>query len=252
MRIPDPDMPLELPTDMPQTLLFDADDTLWENNIYFEQAIASFIAHLNHRHYSKDEVRAFLNQVERESILQHGYGLQSFRKSLLRCFEMLSLEELTSEREAEIVRFTHAIEDHAINLLPGVADTLPVLAMRHHLLLVTKGNFMEQTAKVERSGLNHYFAAVEVLDEKSPEAYRALAEKYKLDKTATWMIGNSPRSDINPALEAGLHAVFLAHSQTWILEHEEIRPAPAGQRCLQLTGFAGLLTVFGAPAKEQV
>lgn len=227
-----------------QTLLIDADDTLWENNLYFEKAIAGFIQHLNHQHYSHDEVRAFLNRVEKESIQERGYGLHSFRHSLLLCFESLSEEPLTPEREQEIIRFTHVVENHAIEFLPGVVETLPLLATQHQLILVTKGNFEEQTAKVGRSGLSTHFAAVEVPAEKTPESYRNIVEKYQLNLAATWMIGNSPKSDINPALEAGLHAIFLAHPNTWVLEHEEVHTTPPGQHCLWLEGFAELAKVF--------
>ena len=73
-----------------QTLLFDADDTLWENNIYFERAIAAFISYLDHKEYSREQVREKLNEVERENVRQHGYGLESFRRSLIACFERLS------------------------------------------------------------------------------------------------------------------------------------------------------------------
>lgn len=227
-----------------QTLLIDADDTLWENNIYFEQAIAGFIEHLNHQHYSPVEVRAFLNQVEQNTVLEHGYGLHSFRRSLLRCFESLSIEPLTAEREQEIVQFTKLVEDHAIQLLPGVAETLPLLAMDHRLMVMTKGNLLEQTAKVKRSGMEAIFSAVEVVTEKSPAAYLSVVEKYQLAPSSTWMIGNSPRSDINPALAAGLNAVFVPHPHTWVLEHEKLQAAPAGQYCLQVEGFAGLLRLF--------
>jgi putative hydrolase of the HAD superfamily len=236
--------PLPQSNPVPQTLLLDADDTLWENNIYFEKAIASFVEHLNHRHYTRQQVREFLNQVERESIVEHGYGLHSFRKSLLRCFTLLSERPLSPADEREILRFTAAIENHGITLLTGVAETLPALAQRHRLLLVTKGDVAEQTAKVERSGLGKFFSHVEILAEKTAHAYRALVTRHRLDAGRTWMIGNSPRSDINPALEAGLHAVFLAHPQTWALEHEELLPAPAGQQCLRLTSFTDLATVF--------
>lgn len=227
-----------------QNLLIDADDTLWENNVYFEQAIAAFIEHLNHHHYSPAEVRSFLNEVERQSVLEHGYGLHSFRHSLLRCFESLSADPLTPAREQEIVRFTGVVEDHAIQLLPGVAETLPQLEADHRLFLMTKGNFLEQTSKLKRSGLERYFSGVEITVEKSATAYRAVMDKFQLAAGITWMIGNSPRSDINPALAAGLNAVFVPHAQTWVLERDEIQAAPVGQVCLQVEGFAALRELF--------
>jgi putative hydrolase of the HAD superfamily len=110
---------------------------------------------------------------------------------------------------------------------------------------MTKGNPAEQTSKVERSGLKSYFAAIEVVAEKNATSYHAVADKYALDPDVTWMVGNSPRSDVNPALEAGLHAVFVPHDMTWVLEHEEIgSPTKAGQRLLRLERFTDLQRFF--------
>src|SRR3954465_5989491 len=189
-----------------QTLLIDLDDTLCENNIYFERAIADFISFLNHQHHSRDEVRLVLNQVERESILKHGYGLHSFAHSLVDCFERLSVEPVTEELHKKIWSFSHQIAEHPMEFLPNVPETLEYLAPRHHLIIMTKGNMVEQSGKIERSGLRGHFVATEIVPEKTPAAYSEVIEKYQLDPTSTWMVGNSPKSDINPALAAGLHA----------------------------------------------
>ena len=227
-----------------QTLLIDADDTLWENNIYFERAIARFISFLNHHEFSAEQVRAVLNDVERENIVTHGYGLHSFAHSLVGCYERLSPHPVTPESHAQIMSFTHSIMDHPIETLPGVPETLGYLSDRHQLILVTKGALVEQTGKVERSGLKHYFAAVEIVAEKDPAIYSHLLEKHGLKRDSTWMIGNSPKSDINPALATGLHAVFVPHGDTWILEHEEVNPAPPNQKLLIVGGFAELREHF--------
>src|SRR5579875_2483181 len=162
----------DTPRTSSQTLLFDADDTLWENNIYFERAIAAFISYLDHRVHTREEVREHLNTCERATIAAHGYGLKSFRKSLVRCFEQLSDEPVTPEKHARIVAFTESIADAQIELLPDVAFTLQALAERHRLLLVTKGDVEEQTDKLERSGLRSLFTAVEVPPEKNDSMYR--------------------------------------------------------------------------------
>jgi len=227
-----------------QTLLFDADDTLWENNIYFERAIAAFISYLDHRVHTNEEVREHLNLCEHATIAEHGYGLQSFRRSLVTCFEQLTDTEITPERHARIVAFTEAISTQEIELLPGVAATLAELSQRHRCILVTKGNFDEQTDKLNRSGLSKYFFAVEVLGEKKKETYRELITRHVCDAPNTWMIGNSPRSDINPALAAGLNAIFLPHDFTWVLEHEAVDSPPPGQKLLELATFADLLNSF--------
>ena len=227
-----------------QTLLIDADDTLWENNIYFERAIGRFISFLNHRESTPAQVREVLNDVERECIVKHGYGLESFARALVDTFEKLSVEPITPELHQRICRFAHDISGHPVEILPGVPETLRHLGERHHLILMTKGNAVEQSGKVERSGLKEYFAAVEIVAEKDEATYRGVVSKYELPPDATWMVGNSPKSDINPALAAGLHAVFVPHGNTWILEHEELAEAPPPQRLLVVEEFADLKNHF--------
>ena len=231
---------------VPQTLLLDADDTLWENNIYFEQAIADFISFLNHREYTPEQVRQFLFNVERESILTHGYGMHSFAHSLVTTFERLSVEPITPELHQQIWAIAHRIAERPVELREGVAETLQYLSERgHHLMMVTKGNVTEQTGKIERSGLKEYFTAVEIVAEKDREAYRRIIEKYALNRDTSWMIGNSPKSDINPALAAGLNAILVPHEQTWLLEQEELSwPVNGSPRLLVLERFARLREHF--------
>jgi len=227
-----------------QTLLIDADDTLWENNIYFERAIAAFISFLDHKQYSPAEVRRTLNAVERENILAHGYGLSSFTRSLVDCFERLSPAPVTQDKRDRIRGFAQAIAEQEIELLPGVKETLADLSGRHHLILMTKGNHAEQADKLARSGLAPYFAAVEIAAEKDPPTYRAVIARHELKPHTSWMIGNSPKSDINPALAAGLHAVFLFHKDTWVLEHAAVDAAPEGQHLIELDAFTKLSRIF--------
>ena len=228
----------------PQTLLIDADDTLWENNIYFERAIARFISFLNHHEFAPEQVREVLNDVERDCILKHGYGLHSFAHALVDTFERLSVVPVTPELHSQIHSFAHAIADQPLEHLPEVPETLQYLKERHRLILMTKGAIVEQTGKVERSGLKEYFAAVEIVAEKDPPTYTRVLEKYELAHETTWMIGNSPKSDINPALAAGLNAVFVPHGDTWILEHEELNAPPHQQELLIVGRFAELRDHF--------
>ncbi len=227
-----------------QNLLIDADDTLWENNIYFERAIANFISFLNHHEYTPEQVREVLYEVERENIRTHGYGMDSFAMALVKCFEQLSVEPLTQALHETIRGFAYAIAEHPMEILPEVAETLNDLRRRHHLLLVTKGNFAEQTGKVERSGLRDHFTAIEVVAEKDAPTYHGVVEKYGLVREQTWMIGNSPKSDINPALAAGLNAVFVPHNNTWMLERDEIRAESGSGQLLQVESFGHLRRLF--------
>jgi putative hydrolase of the HAD superfamily len=229
----------------PQSLLIDADDTLWENNIYFEQAIADFMTLLNHQKMTREEVRLVINEVERQTIMERGYGSHSFAHSLVRTFERLSAEPITPELHQTIWNFAHRISGYPIKLIDGVPETLNYLSdRRHHMILMTKGDITEQAAKVERSGVKEYFAAVEIVAEKDAGTYRSVVSKYGLLPEVTWMIGNSPRSDINPALSAGINAVFVPHDQTWILEHDTLDPVPQTCRLLQVERFSDLKSHF--------
>ena len=227
-----------MPSHIPQTLLIDADDTLWENNIYFERAIANFISFLNHREFSPEQVREVLNEVERECIVSHGYGLHVFAHALVRAFEQLSVEPITPALHETIVGITRAIAEQPIEVREGVRETLLYLAERHRLIMMTKG------APVERSGLKEFFAAIEIVPEKDVATYRSVVSKHSLLDDRTWMVGNSPKSDINPALAAGLNAVFLPHGDTWILEHEEVATPQPPCRLVVVESFLGLREHF--------
>lgn len=227
-----------------QHLLIDADDTLWENNIYFERAIANFISFLNHHEYSPEQVRSVLNDVERECIVKHGYGLQSFAHALVDTFERLSLEPLTPALHETISGFAHTIAEHPVEIMPGVPETLEYLSDRHDLILLTKGHMAEQTGKIERSGLKEYFSSVEIVAEKNVTTYRDMIVRYDLPSDSSWMIGNSPKSDINPALAVGMNAVFVPHGATWVLEHEDVAEARPPSRLLVVEKFSELQEHF--------
>jgi len=227
-----------------QTLLIDADDTLWENNIYFERAIADFISFLNHQERSPAEVREILNDVERECIVTHGYGLQSFTHALIQTFERLSVEPLTAGLHEAIHGFARTIAEQPVQLLPDVEPTLEYLSQKHQLILVTKGDYSEQSGKVRRSGLEKHFAAVEIVPDKNSQNYREVVQRYTLTAERTWMVGNSPKSDINPALSAGINAVFVPHADTWVLEHEELASAAPPRKLLVVNSFVELVQHF--------
>jgi len=227
-----------------QTLLIDADDTLWENNVYFERAIAAFIGYLNHQTYAPEDVRQTLNAVERETILAHGYGLTSFTRSLVTCYERLSPGPVTEEQRERVRGFAKSICDQEIELLAGVRETLALLAIRHRLILMTKGNHAEQADKLARSGLAPFFNAVEIVSEKDTSVYREVIDRHELTPHTSWMIGNSPKSDVNPALAAGLHAVHLFHKDTWVLEHAELSAPRPEQHLIELDSFARLADIF--------
>ncbi|HVS04644.1 MAG TPA: HAD family hydrolase [Candidatus Dormibacteraeota bacterium] len=225
-----------------QFLLIDGDDTLWENNVYFEQAIEAFIDFLGHSSMGREQVRAALDEVERLNIAVHGYGSAAFTKNLQQTYERLAERDVRPEDIEHVVQLGQRIASQPLTLIPEVAETIDYLAGRHDLMLVTKGHPEEQRLKIERSGLESRFTASAVVHEKAVDTYRAIARERDLDPTRTWMIGNSPRSDINPALRAGLNAVFIPHEHTWRLEKEEVTHADG--RLLILHAFGELRVHF--------
>jgi putative hydrolase of the HAD superfamily len=176
--------------------------------------------------------------------VKHGYGLHSFAHALVDTFERLSLEPLTPALHETISGFAHTIAEHPVEIMPGVPETLQYLSGRHNLILLTKGHLAEQTGKIERSGLKDYFSAVEIVAEKNVGTYREMISRYDLPSEFSWMVGNSPKSDINPALAVGLNAVFVPHGNTWILEHEEVAAAQPPSRLLVVERFSQLQELF--------
>ncbi len=224
-------------------LIVDADDTLWENNIYFEKAFEDFAAFLDHSTLTQQQVRDILDEIESANAKIHGYGSLNFGRNLRQVYEHLAEREIREPDLAIVTRFAERILEQPVELIEGVAETLAYLAPRHDLTLFTKGNPEEQRLKVDRSGLGEYFAHTAIVKEKNAAAYSALIEERGMDRQRAWMIGNSPKSDINPALEAGINAVFIPHAHTWVLEKEEIRRIADG-RPLVVESFSQLRDHF--------
>lgn len=225
------------------TLLVDADDTLWENNIYFDAVVAEYVTLVGRHGCPPAHARQKLLDIERERTRRFGYGIDNFRLSLVAACEHL-LEGRDSATELSAIdELVSGLRRRAILLLPGVDETLRDLAGRHRLILVTKGDHDDQSAKIARSGLRTRFHEVDVVAEKDAPTYRRLVERHGLDPARTWMIGNSPKSDILPALEASLRAVFIPHANTWSLELMEL-PSITDGRLLVVERFTDLVRHF--------
>jgi putative hydrolase of the HAD superfamily len=224
-------------------LLIDADDTLWENNIYFESAFDDFVEFLDHSSLTSGQIRDVLNEIELVNARVHGYGARNFGRNLQQAYQHLAERAIGEQDLVHVMSLAERILEQPLELIEGVEKTLVSLASRHDLTLFTKGHPEEQKLKVDRSGLSRYFAHTAIVKEKDADAYKRIVEERKLEPEQTWMIGNSPKSDINPALEAGLGAVLVPHARTWVLEREELR-RPEGSRFLQVETFPGLAQHF--------
>lgn len=226
-----------------QFLLIDADDTLWENNVYFEQAFEEFVEFLSHSSLSPAEIRAVLDEIELANSRIHGYGSLNFGRNLQQCYRRLAEREIRQEDLETVKSFALRILEQPLVLIEGVEETLAALSRKHELTLFTKGHPDEQRMKIDRSGLGRYFRHTAIVKEKDRTSYEALARERMLDKARAWMIGNSPKSDINPALEAGLNAVFVPHARTWTLERTQLR-RPGPGRLVVVERFSDLRELF--------
>jgi putative hydrolase of the HAD superfamily len=225
-----------------QVLIFDADDTLWEFNHLFERVIDDYLEWLAHPTRSPAEIRAVLLDIEAANAAAHGYGTHVFLRSLRDCFLHLHERAASAEELAAIDALAVPLLQHHVTPLPGVVETLTALGTRHRLLLLTKGATEEQQRKIDASALASHFEHVHIVAEKDVETYRELTRRHSLDPASSWMIGNSPKSDVAPARAAGLRAVFIPNVNTWALEHAELDPHDDG--ILQLQAITELLEHF--------
>jgi putative hydrolase of the HAD superfamily len=227
---------------MRQHLIIDADDTLWENNIYFEDAFAKFVDLLAHSTLTAVEIRAILDEIELANINVHGYGSRSFGRNMRDCYVRLAERHIAQEDLECVLSIAERILDQPIELIEGVRETLEYLAERHDLTLFTKGHPEEQKLKVDRSGLAVFFGHTAIVKEKDVASYTHLVKSRDMDPERAWMVGNSPKSDIRPALEAGIGAVYVPHPRTWHLEREPIQDGYS--RLLVLERFTDLRNCF--------
>jgi putative hydrolase of the HAD superfamily len=220
-------------------VLVDADDTLWENYRFFAEVVDEWARWIAARGVPSERAVAVLEACEDRNIPRTGYGSAPFMASLRDAFF-----ELRPDADAEEIRdFSEMadraqdeLRDHRIDLLPGVAEGLAALASRARLVLFTKGREDEQLAKLERSGLAPHFTAARVVAEKHVEAYAEECARHRAEPSAVWMVGNSARSDVNPARRAGMRTVHVPHPAPW---HRDIEPlVQAGIPTLVARDFA--------------
>jgi putative hydrolase of the HAD superfamily len=206
-----------------QVVLIDADDTLWENNIYFEQVRTQYLDWMKDLGCDVEQVSRTIDLIERKNVRLNGYGGENFVESLKETY--LCFRAHAGHAESEIItidEMASQVRCHPIQLLEGVAESLGILSRRHQTILLTKGNPEEQSRKIETSGLAGYFKAIEIVKEKDVDSFRELIARRQLPKRDTCMVGNSPKSDINPAVAAGIRAFYIPHARTWEMEREEL------------------------------
>jgi len=207
------------------TIGFDADDTLWESEIYFADIEKKF-SQLMRTYGVEGDIGDYLYTVEKENLARFGYGVKSFTISMVESAHHLTGGTLRSSDTMQIVQWGKELMNHPVKLLPGVNETLQSLKNAFSVLVITKGDPFHQHQKFADSGLEIHVTEVEVLQEKNSAAYEKILSKRKVNPEEFLMVGNSLRSDIFPVIEIGGHAIHIPHEITWQYENENAEAGP--------------------------
>ncbi len=219
-------------------LAFDADDTLWHNERLYAEAQMQFRQLLS-RYHPPEWIDARLYQTEIRNLEHFGYGIKAFALSMIETAIELTEGRISAAEIGTIVERAHAMLTADVELLPHVAEVLPPLAEHYPLMLVTKGDLLDQEKKISRSGLQECFRWVEIVTDKTQAVYAAILQKHDIPPDRFLMIGNSLRSDILPVLALGAGTVHIPHALTWA--HESATPPPEGQPGFYQIEHMGLL-----------
>lgn len=215
---------------MIRTIAFDADDTLWHNEVHFNAAQEKFRALLRPFH-PDDWIDQRLFATEMRNLAHFGYGIKSFTLSLIETAIELSEGRIPARDIQVIVDLGKEMLAHPVELLPGVCEALDALEGAYRLMVITKGDLFDQEAKLARSGIGDRFQALEVVSEKDEGVYRGILERHGIAPAEFLMVGNSVKSDVLPVLALGGRAVHVPYFTTWA--HEVVEgPLPEGASAL--------------------
>ncbi len=201
---------------------FDADDTLWVNETFFRETEKQFAALLK-AYAQPDEVYRILYKVEVANMSIYGFGIKAFVLSLIETANLISDFRVTARETDQIIRLGKEMLNKPVELLDGVEDVLKNLHGRYRLIVATKGDLLDQERKLKKSGLLNYFHHIEVMSDKTPEAYNNLIHHLDIQPEQFLMIGNSVKSDILPVIDLGSYAIHVPFHTTW---HHELVAEP--------------------------
>jgi putative hydrolase of the HAD superfamily len=208
------------------TIGFDADDTLWQNETFFRLTQDRFVQLLAD-HADADHLAERLEAAERRNLGHYGFGVKGFTLSMIETAIEVTEGRVPASVIGEIVTSGREMLEHPIELLPHVRTTVAALASQYRVILVTKGDLLDQERKLAHSGLGDLFHGVEIVSHKTAHAYRTIFARHGTGADQAMMVGNSLKSDVIPALEAGSWGVHVPHDLTWALEAAD---PPQGHR----------------------
>ncbi|MCE9647453.1 MAG: HAD family hydrolase [Chloroflexi bacterium] len=204
-----------------EIIAFDADDTLWHNERFYVEAQNRFASLLSQYH-NPEWVNERLYQTETRNIRHFGYGIKAFALSMIETAVELTEGRINGKDIQTLIDLAREMLGADVQLLDHVAATLPQLARDHRLMVITKGDLLDQETKIERSGLGKYFHSIEVVSHKTADSYAHILKKHSISANNLLMVGNSIRSDILPILELGGSAVYIPYETTWLHEAAEV------------------------------
>lgn len=202
------------------TVGLDADDTLWHNETIFRLTHDRFVALLAD-HADRSDLEARLAETEQRNLRLYGYGVKGFTLSMIETAMELTGGDAPASVVREILAAGREMLAHPVETLPGVDEALAALSESYRLVLITKGDLMDQERKLAASGLGDLFSAVEIVSEKDSRTYERVFGRYGTGADEAVMVGNSMRSDVLPALQAGAWAVHIPYFITWAHEVAE-------------------------------
>ncbi|HSP16164.1 MAG TPA: HAD family hydrolase [Thermoanaerobaculia bacterium] len=217
-------------------IAFDADDTLWHNESVFQATEKQFVELLSSYH-AAPRVSERLLATETRNLHHFGYGVKGFTLSMIETAIELSEGSIRAAEIERIIKWGHEMLRAPVQLLEGVRETVESLSGEYRLMLLTKGDLFDQESKLARSGLGDFFNDVQIVSEKDPPTYRRVIARVGVSPERFLMVGNSLKSDILPALEAGARAVHIPYETTWA--HERVHH-DHGRQVVQLSAITEL------------
>jgi putative hydrolase of the HAD superfamily len=206
---------------------FDADDTLWDTETHYINAKDRF-AKLLSGCVPVKEAWARLDEIETSNVQIYGYGVKSFALSMIEAAVKIARDCITHEMMEQILQITKEMLQPDTTLSPETMTVLKRLEKKYRLLLITKGELLEQSMKIKRSGIEKYFQGIEIVYDKTLHVYQAILQQYGIQPDEFVMVGNSLRSDILPVVEAGGWAIYVPHPLTWSHESNPGKVMPDG------------------------
>mgnify|MGYP003624315695 FL=1 len=221
---------------------FDADDTLWVNETYFRDAEEAFASLLD-GYETKNKIDQELFKMEMKNLALYGYGIKGFVLSMIESALDLSNNKVAPKTLTDILNIGKNMISHPVELLEDVEEVLKALSKKYRLIVLTKGDLLDQERKLERSNLSEYFHHVEVLSDKREQNYQNLLDHLEVDVNEFLMVGNSLKSDVLPLVNIGAKAIHVPFHTTW--QHEEVNDdATNGKTYQTLNGLKELLKLL--------